>query len=147
MTRESIVHFSIFLNQKQDLEHYLAHELNTVSVDVSENIELKNAFYLHFLVTSDPNLMSPSSKILVTFTVDRTFSISCIKSVTKLWIVPGGRQGNISKACSPLMSNTNVKVFVVVVICIYSKTFRDCSLKQNASPYSVQICQYSQSFR
>ena len=66
MTRESIVHFSIFLNQKQDLEYYLAHELNTVSVDVSENIELKNAFYLHFLVTSDPNLMSPRSKILVT---------------------------------------------------------------------------------
>ena len=55
-----------------------------MSVDVSENIELKNAFYLHFLGTSNPNLMSPKSKILVTFTVDRTFSISYIKSVTKL---------------------------------------------------------------
>ena len=36
-------------------------------------------------------LKSPRTNILVTFTKDRTFSTSCIKSVTKLWIVPGGR--------------------------------------------------------
>ena len=55
MERESIVHFSIFLNQKQDPEYHLAHELNTVTVDLSENVELKDALYLHFLVASDPN--------------------------------------------------------------------------------------------
>ena len=50
-----MVHFPIFLNQKQDLENHLAHELNTASVDVRENVELKDAFHLHFLVASDPN--------------------------------------------------------------------------------------------
>ena len=55
MARESIVHFSIFLNQKQDLEYHLAHELNTVSTDVSENVELKDPFCLHLHVASDPN--------------------------------------------------------------------------------------------
>ena len=50
-----MVHFSIFLNQKQDLEYHLAPELNTMSVDISENVELNDAFYLHFLVASDPN--------------------------------------------------------------------------------------------
>ena len=49
-----MVHFSIFLNQNQDLEYHLAHELNTLSVDVSENVELKDAFYLHSFVASDP---------------------------------------------------------------------------------------------
>ena len=55
MARKSIAHFPIFLNQKQDLEYYLAHELNTVSIDVSENVELKVPFYLHFPVASNPN--------------------------------------------------------------------------------------------
>ena len=55
MARESKVHFPIFLNQKQDLKYYLAHELDTVSADVSKNVELKDAFYLHFLVALDPN--------------------------------------------------------------------------------------------
>ena len=45
----------IFLNQKQELEYHFAHELKTVSVDVSENVELKDAFYLQFPEASDPN--------------------------------------------------------------------------------------------
>ena len=53
MAREFIVHFPIFLNQKRELEHHFVHELNTVSVDVSENVELNGVFYLHFVVTSD----------------------------------------------------------------------------------------------
>ena len=77
------MHFSIILNQNQDLEYHLVHELNTLSVDVSENVELKDAFYLHLFVASDPRRW-PRSNILVTFTVDRMFSLSCIKSVTKL---------------------------------------------------------------
>ena len=55
MARELMVHFSFFLSQKQDIEYHLAHELNTVSIDVSENVELKDTFYLHFLKASDPN--------------------------------------------------------------------------------------------
>ena len=55
MARESKVYFSIFLNQKQDLEYHLAHELNIVSVDESENVEFKDAFYLYFLAASNPN--------------------------------------------------------------------------------------------
>ena len=51
IARESIEHFPIFLNQKQDLEYHLAHELNTVS----KSVELNDPFYLHFLVASDLN--------------------------------------------------------------------------------------------
>ena len=40
----SIAHFPIFLNQKQDLEYHLEHKLNTVSIDESKNVELKDAF-------------------------------------------------------------------------------------------------------
>ena len=32
-----------------------------------------------------------NSLFLLKFTVNRTYSISCIKSITKLWIVPSGR--------------------------------------------------------
>ena len=44
-----MIHFPIFLKQKQDIEYHLVPELNTVSVDVSKNVELKDAFYFHFL--------------------------------------------------------------------------------------------------
>ena len=37
-----------FLESKQDLEYHLAHELNTMSADVSENVELKDAFIYIF---------------------------------------------------------------------------------------------------
>ena len=50
MARKSIVHFLSFLNKKQFLEYHFVHELNTVSVDVNENIELEDGFYLHFLI-------------------------------------------------------------------------------------------------
>ena len=46
---------SDFLESKTRSKIPLWHELNTVSVDVSENVELKDAFYLHFLVACDPN--------------------------------------------------------------------------------------------
>ena len=45
----------IFLNQKQELEYHFAHKLNTMSVNISENVESKDAFYLQFPVASDPN--------------------------------------------------------------------------------------------
>ena len=41
--------------------------------------------------------MLPRGNILVTFTADRTFSITCTKSVTKLWIAPDGQIHNFQE--------------------------------------------------
>ena len=38
---------------QRDLEYHLACELNTVTADASEKVELKDAFYLHFFAASD----------------------------------------------------------------------------------------------